>query len=89
MRYIGARSAAEQHDTFETELAAAVAGKPLRMHVGLGPDTDAALVTIALAHPAVTADMITTARRAFAAESVSTAPSGVAGDPALLPDTAR
>ncbi|MEU7630732.1 hypothetical protein AB0C34_12190 [Nocardia sp. NPDC049220] len=88
MRFVGARSAAEQHDTFETELAAAVAGRPLRMHVGLGPDTDAALVTIALAHPAVTADMIMTARRAFVAESVSADPPGVAGEPVLPPDTA-
>ncbi|MFI2285343.1 hypothetical protein [Nocardia beijingensis] len=81
----GGRTADDrQHKTFETELAAAVAGSPLRMHVGLGPDTDAALVAIALAHPDVTHDMIEAARRAFVAESVATA--DVPAEPARSPD---
>jgi hypothetical protein len=64
----GGHTADARHSTFETELSAAVAGRPLRMHVGLGPDTDSALITIALAHPDITDDMIATARRAFVAE---------------------
>lgn len=70
MRFGGGYTADARHSTFETELSAAVAGRPLRMHVGLGPDTDWALITIALAHPDITDDMIATARRAFVAESV-------------------
>jgi len=70
VRFGGEHTADARHSTFETELSAAVAGRSLRMHVGLGPDTDSALITIALAHPDITDDMIATARRAFVAESV-------------------
>ncbi|WP_062993844.1 hypothetical protein [Nocardia anaemiae] len=66
----GGHTADARHSTFETELSAATSGRPLRMHVGLGPDTDSALITIALAHPDITDDMIATARRAFVTESV-------------------
>ncbi|MGK8510640.1 hypothetical protein ACRS5S_22220 [Nocardia asiatica] len=85
----GGRTADDrQHTTFETELAAAVAGRPLRMHVGLGPDTDAALITIALAHPDVTHDMIEAARRAFVAESVAgdSGAADVPAEPVLSPE---
>jgi hypothetical protein len=70
VKFGGVHTADARTSTFETELSAAVAGRPLRMHVGLGPDTDSALITIALAHPDITDDMIATARDAFAAESV-------------------
>lgn len=66
----GGHTADARHSTFETELSAAVDGRPLRMHVGLGPDTDSALITIALAYPDITDNMIATARRAFVTESV-------------------
>ncbi|MEV4128484.1 hypothetical protein [Nocardia sp. NPDC049707] len=66
----GGHTAGARHGTFETELSAAVGGRPMRMHVGLGPDTDSALIIIALAHPNITDDMVATARRAFVTESV-------------------
>ncbi|MFI6361116.1 hypothetical protein ACIBG0_00055 [Nocardia sp. NPDC050630] len=72
MRFGGGHTAEARHSTFETELSAATGGRPLRMHVGLGPDTDSALITIALAHPDITDDMIATARRAFLTESAVT-----------------
>ncbi|MFE9327715.1 hypothetical protein ACIHDR_40015 [Nocardia sp. NPDC052278] len=70
MSFGGGHTAEARNSTFETELSSAVGGRPMRMHVGLGPDTDSALITIALAHPDITDDMIATARRAFVAESV-------------------
>ncbi|WP_327100858.1 hypothetical protein OIE68_19915 [Nocardia vinacea] len=66
----GGHTAEARQSTFDSELSAAIGGRPLRMHVGLGPDTDSALITIALAHPDATDDMIATARRAFVTESV-------------------
>lgn len=72
MIFGGEHTAEARNNTFETELSAALDGHPMRMHVGLGPDTDNALITIALAHPDITDDMIATVRRAFAAESVDT-----------------
>ncbi|WP_433202567.1 hypothetical protein ACQP1G_12505 [Nocardia sp. CA-107356] len=70
MSFGGGHTAEVRHSTFEGELSAAVGGRPMRMHVGLGPDTDSALITIAFAHPDITDDMIATARRAFVTESV-------------------
>ncbi|WP_433631325.1 hypothetical protein [Nocardia sp. CA-120079] len=70
MSFGGGHTAEARHSTFETELSAAVGGRPLRMHVGLGPNTDSALITIAFAHPDITDDLIAAARRAFVTESV-------------------
>ncbi|MFI7667920.1 hypothetical protein [Nocardia sp. NPDC049526] len=89
MSFGGGHTAEARHSTFETELSAAVDGRPLRMHVGLGPDTDSALITIALAHPDITNDMIATARRAFVTESIgadiTTEATGVPEEPAAIP----
>ncbi|MET8874539.1 hypothetical protein [Nocardia sp. NPDC004604] len=89
MSFGGGHTAEARHSTFETELSAAVGGQPMRMHVGLGPDTDSALISIALAHPDITDDMIATARRAFVTESVvadaATEVPGLPEEPAAIP----
>ncbi|MEU0507009.1 hypothetical protein [Nocardia sp. NPDC005998] len=93
MSFGGGHTAEARHSTFETELSAAVGGRPMRMHVGLGPDTDSALITIALAHPDITDDMIATARQAFVTESgaadVATDVAGLPEQPADIPDVAQ
>lgn len=87
MNFGGGHTADARHSTFETELSAAVAGRPLRMHVGLGPDTDSALITVALAHPDITDDMIATARRAFVTESVVADTAAEAAEPPDIEQT--
>ncbi len=84
MNFGGGYTAEVRRSAFEAELSAAVGGRAMRMHVGLGPDTDSALITIALAHPDITDDMIAAARRAFVAESVltDTATEGLPEQPA-------
>ncbi|NUS43685.1 MAG: hypothetical protein HOQ24_08370 [Mycobacteriaceae bacterium] len=62
---------------FEDEFAAAVAGRPLRVHPGIGPEADRALVALALAGPRD--DLIANARAAYSRTSAD--PVLLAGNP--------
>lgn len=59
---------AELRRNFETELASVTAGGGLRSETGLDVRTDAALIEIAAAFPAVTAELVAAARAAFAGQ---------------------
>lgn len=76
----------ERRDTFEAELAAAVVGRPLRAHVGLGPDTDKSLIAIAFAHPDIPSDLVATARRTFAMELAVAADVAAPDDSDAVPE---
>ncbi|WP_225729891.1 MULTISPECIES: hypothetical protein [unclassified Nocardia] len=58
----------ELRRAFESELAAASSGRGSRSGTGLDLETQAALTAIARAHPAVTDDLVSAARSAFAAQ---------------------
>ncbi|MFI6363640.1 hypothetical protein ACIBG0_12925 [Nocardia sp. NPDC050630] len=54
MNFGGGHTAQARHNTFEPDLPAALDGRPMRIHLRLGPDTDSVLITIALTHPSPT-----------------------------------
>ncbi|QIS08991.1 hypothetical protein [Nocardia arthritidis] len=58
----------ELRRTFESELATVSGGGGLRSGTGLDLETQAALIAIARAYPAITDDLISAARTAFAAQ---------------------
>lgn len=58
----------ELRRNFERELASVTTGGGLRSETGLDVETDAALIAIATAYPAVTEDLVRAARSAFAGQ---------------------
>ncbi|GAA5081943.1 hypothetical protein [Nocardia iowensis] len=58
----------ELRRNFEAELTSVTTGGGLRSETGLDMETDAALIAIARAYPAVTDDLVAAARAAFAGQ---------------------
>jgi len=58
----------ELRRNFERELASVTVGGGLRSETGLDVETDAALIAIATAYPAVTEGLVRAARSAFAGQ---------------------